>query len=109
MQYGYKRILDIPFTEAITLTKEAMGKEGFGVLTEIDVQATLQKKLGVEFGNYVILGVCNPPFAYEALQSEKDIGLLLPCNVVLYEENGKTAVSAILPSVAMNMVENPHL
>lgn len=109
MQYGYKRTLNIPFSEAIIATKEAMAKEGFGVLTEIDVKATLEKKLGVEQENYVILGVCNPPFAHKALQLEKDIGLLLPCNVIVFEEDGKVLVSAILPSVAMNMVENPGL
>ncbi|MFA6090494.1 MAG: DUF302 domain-containing protein [Candidatus Gracilibacteria bacterium] len=109
MQYGYKKILTISFQEAIIATKEAMAKEGFGVLTEIDVKATLQKKLGVEYDNYIILGFCNPPFAYEALQSEKEIGLLLPCNVILFKEEGKVIVSAILPSVAMNMVDNPNL
>lgn len=83
MQYGYKRILNISFLEAVLLTKEAMSKEGFGILTEIDVKATLQKKLGVEHENYIILGVCNPPFAYKALEIEKGIGLLLPCNVIL--------------------------
>lgn len=73
MQYGYKRTLNISFPEAIVAVKEAMSKESFGVLTEIDVRATLQKKLGVEYGNYIILGVCNPLFAYKALQSEKEI------------------------------------
>lgn len=97
------------FPEAIIATKEAMAKEGFGVLTEIDVKATLQKKLGVEYGNYIILGFCNPPFAYKALQAEKEIGLLLPCNVILFEEEGKVIVSAILPSVAMDMVDSPNL
>lgn len=109
MQYGYKRTLNMSFLEAIIATKEAMAKEGFGVLTEIDVKATLQKKLGVEYDNYIILGFCNPPFAYKALQSEKEIGLLLPCNVILFEEEGKVIVSAILPSVAMNMVESSDL
>ncbi|OIP54025.1 hypothetical protein AUK10_01715 [Candidatus Gracilibacteria bacterium CG2_30_37_12] len=109
MQYGYKRTLDVLLSEAIIATKEAMAQEGFGVLTEIDVKATLQKKLGVEYDNYIILGFCNPPFAYKALQFEKEIGLLLPCNVILFEEEGKVIVSAILLSVAINMVDNPNL
>ena len=97
------------FPEAVATVKKAMGEEGFGILTEIDVKATLQKKLGVEYDNYVILGVCNPPFAYKALQSEKEVWLLLPCNVIVYEENGEVAVSAILPTVAMSMMENQDL
>jgi len=109
MNYGYKRQIKASFEEAITRTKDELGKEGFGVLTEIDVKSTLKKKLDVDFDNYVILGACNPPFAYQALQAEKDIGLLLPCNVIIYETDEKTYVSAIVPTVAMNMVENPGL
>lgn len=109
MNYGYKRQVNASYEETITRTKEELQKEGFGVLTEIDVKATLKKKLDVDFDNYVILGACNPPFAYQALQTEKDIGLLLPCNVIVYETEGETFVSAIIPTVAMNMVENPGL
>ncbi|MEK7547074.1 MAG: DUF302 domain-containing protein [Patescibacteria group bacterium] len=109
MKYGYKKEVSLPFTEAVLKTKAELAKEGFGVLTEIDVKATLKKKLDVDYDNYLILGACNPPFALRALQAEKDIGLLLPCNVIVYEENGKTFVSAILPTVAMEMVENPSL
>jgi len=109
MNYGYKKQVNTSYEEAITRTKEELQKEGFGVLTEIDVKATLQKKLDVDFDNYVILGACNPPFAYQSLQVEKDIGLLLPCNVIVYETDGNTYVSAIVPTVAMNMVENPGL
>ena len=109
MEYGYKRQIQASFEEAITRTKEELEKQGFGVLTEIDVKSTLKKKLDVNFDNYVILGACNPPFAYQALQAEKDIGLLLPCNVIVYETDEKTYVSAIVPTVAMNMVENPGL
>ena len=83
--------------------------EGFGVLTEIDVKATLKQKLDVDYGNYVILGACNPTFAHQALQAEKDIGLLLPCNVIVYDEDGGTFVSAIVPTVAMGMVSNDAL
>ncbi|MBN2075733.1 MAG: DUF302 domain-containing protein [Dehalococcoidales bacterium] len=109
MNYGYKRQVNASYVETVTKTKEELQKEGFGILTEIDVKATLKKKLDVDFDNYVILGACNPPFAYQALQAEKDIGLLLPCNVIVYEADGKTYVSAIVPTVAMNMVENPGL
>ncbi len=109
MKYGYKKEVELPFTDAVLKTKSELAKEGFGVLTEIDVKATLKKKLNVDYGNYIILGACNPPFAFEALQAEKDIGLLLPCNVVVYEEQGKIFVSAILPTVAMGMVENQSL
>ncbi len=109
MNYGYKKLVDASYEETITRTKEELQKEGFGVLTEIDVKATLKKKLDVNFDNYIILGACNPPFAYQALQVEQDIGLLLPCNVIIYEKDGKTSVSAIVPTVAMNMVENADL
>ena len=109
MKYGYKKEVTLPFTEAVLKTKDELSKEGFGILTEIDVKATLKKKLDVDYENYIILGACNPPFALEALRAEKDIGLLLPCNIIVYEENGKTFVSAILPTVAMEMVENTSL
>jgi len=109
MQYGYKKQLAVPFEEAVEKTKEALMEEGFGVLTEIDVQATLKKKIGVTFGNYMILGACNPPFAHKALEAEKEIGLLLPCNVIVYEDKGKVFVSAILPTVAMGVVDNTEL
>ncbi|MFC1998873.1 DUF302 domain-containing protein [Chloroflexota bacterium] len=107
--YGYKRELTAPYEEVVQKTVDELKKEGFGVLTEIDVKATLKKKLNVDFDRYVILGACNPPFAYQSLQAEMDIGLLLPCNVIVYEQGGKTHVSAILPTVAMNMVQNEGL
>jgi uncharacterized protein (DUF302 family) len=109
MEYGYKRRVPLSFADAMSKTKAELSKEGFGVLTEIDVKATLKKKLDVEYENYLILGACNPPFAFQALESEKEIGLFLPCNVIVYEEEGKTFVSAVLPTVAMSMVENPAL
>ena len=109
MDYGYKRQLNTSYEETLSRAREELQKEGFGVLTEIDVKATLKKKLDVDFDKYIILGTCNPPFAYQALQTERDIGLLLPCNVIIYESDGKTNVSAIVPTVAMNMVENPSL
>jgi len=109
MNYGYKKQVDLSFVEAIDKTKEELTEEGFGVLTEIDVKATLKKKLDVDHDDYIILGACNPSFAYKALQEEKDIGLLLPCNVIVYEDSGKVFVSAILPTVAMRMVNNTSL
>ena len=109
MEYGYKKKVSKFFVEAVEATKEALAKDGFGVLTEIDVKATMKKKLSVDYDNYVILGACNPSFAHEALQTEKEIGLLLPCNVIVYEDTGSVYVSAIVPSVAMSMVENEDL
>ncbi len=109
MQYGYTKEVSLSFEEAVEKVKDALGTEGFGILTEIDVKATLKKKLDVDYENYLILGACNPKFAHQALQAEKEIGLLLPCNVIVYEDNGNVHVSAILPSSAMGMVENPKL
>lgn len=109
MDYGYKKQATSSFPEAVLKTKAELAEEGFGILTEIDVKATLKKKLNVDYENYLILGACNPPFALGALQAEKDIGLLLPCNVIVYEETGKVFVSAILPTVAMGIVKNPSL
>lgn len=109
MDYGYKKQLNTPYVEAVKKTKAGLADEGFGILTEIDVRGTLKKKLNVEYDNYIILGACNPPFAYQALQAEKEIGLLLPCNVIVYEDKGKVFASAILPTVAMGMVDRPGL
>jgi uncharacterized protein (DUF302 family) len=104
MNYGYKKEVELTFEDAVVKTKEELAKEGFGILTEIDVKATLKKKLEVDYDNYLILGACNPPFAYNALKAEKEIGLLLPCNVIVFEDNNRVYVSAILPTVAMAMV-----
>ena len=109
MKYGYSKKVDLSFVDAIEATKEALTKEGFGVLTEIDVKATLRKKLDVHHDNYMILGACNPKLAHTALQAEKEIGLLLPCNVIVYEDDAGVHVSAIVPSVAMSMVDNEKL
>src|SRR3989338_6959533 len=109
MKYGYKRYAPLPFVEAVEKVKSELAKEGFGVLTEIDVKATLKKKLSVEYDNYLILGACNPPLALKALQAEKDIGLFLPCNVIVYEDSGKVFVSAIMPTVALQVVGNASL
>lgn len=109
MKYGYTKQVNLPFSEVVERTRAKLASEGFGVLTEIDVKAALKQKLDVDYGNYLILGACNPPFAHQALQTEKEIGLLLPCNVIVYEDGGKVFVSAILPTTAMSMVGNPSL
>ncbi len=109
-KYYFTKTLDLPFENAITRVTEELKKEGFGVLTEIDMAATLKKKLDVDFRPYRILGACNPPFAYKSLQAEPNIGLFLPCNVIVQDAgNGKTEVSAIDPLVAMSRVDNPAL
>lgn len=107
--YGYKKQVDLSYEQAVEKTRAELKKEGFGVLTEIDVKSTLKKKLDVDFDNYIILGACNPSFAYKALQTEREIGLMLPCNVIVYEQEGKIFVSAIMPTIAMGMIENDEL
>lgn len=94
-EYGYKRVVDLPFVEAVQRVKDALKGEGFGVLTEIDLKSKFKEKLNEEFGEYLILGACNPEFAYRALQIDIDLGLLLPCNAVVYENEGKTVVALI--------------
>ena len=103
-------MLSITFTEAVTRTTDALKKEGFGVLTEIDVKETLKKKLGVEFSNYRILGACNPELAYEAIKLESKVGTMLPCNVVVRDAgDGQTEVAAIDPVASMQAIDNPEL
>lgn len=110
MQYALqKKVSGTDFQALVDKTKASLADQGFGILTEIDVQATLKKKLGVEYGQYVILGACNPPLAYQALQAEKEIGLFLPCNVIVYEKNSELFVSAIKPTSAMSNIENSNL
>jgi uncharacterized protein (DUF302 family) len=110
MTYHFSKTLKVSFEEALARTIEALKKEGFGVLTEINVKATLKEKLDVDFRNYRILGACNPPLAYRALQTEDKIGLMLPCNVIVQElAPGKVEVAAIDPIVAMASVGNPDL
>lgn len=109
MTYKYTKETSLKFEDAIWKLKEELKKEGFGVLTEIDVKKTLKEKLDVNYDNYTILGACNPPFAFKALQTEKNIGLMLPCNVIVYSEINKTFISAINPVEAMSIIENPKL
>ena len=109
IQYGHRRILTVSFEKALENTKEALLKEGFGVLSEINVREKFQEKLGVDFHNYVILGVCNPLLAFETLQLEINIGLFLPCNVIVYEEQGHTVVAAIDAEKMLTLAGNPKL
>ena len=109
-QYYFNKTLDLSFEDTIARVTEELKKEGFGILTEIDVQATLKKKLDVDFRPYKILGACNPPFAHKALSAESHIGIYLPCNVIVQDAgNGKTEVAVVDPLVAMSRVENPVL
>lgn len=108
--YFSKSLVNITFDEAIQKVTESLKEEGFGILTEIDIKATLKKKLDVDFYNYKILGACNPPFAYKALLAEDKIGAMLPCNVIVQEkEAGKVEVSAVDPAASMQAIENDEL
>ena len=107
--YQFSTRLQMPMADAVQRVTDQLKEEGFGVLTEIDVQETLKKKLDIDYRPYVILGACNPPSAYKALNAEIEIGLLLPCNVIVYEDNGETVVSAVDPVVMLGVVQNPEL
>lgn len=107
--YGYSKKVSFSFEEAIEKVKKELQKEDFGILTEIDVRATLKKKLDIDFEKYTILGACNPPNAYESLKTEIEIGLMLPCNVIVYQKMDDVFVSAVLPTVSMGMIENESL
>ena len=110
MSYYFSKILSVSFDEAISKVTEELKKEGFGILTEIDVKETLRKKMNVDFKKYRILGACNPPFAYQALQTEDKIGTMLPCNVVVQEiAEGKVEIAAVDPLASMQAIENPKL
>ncbi|MCX7798024.1 MAG: DUF302 domain-containing protein [Melioribacter sp.] len=110
MSYYLSKTVDYSFENAITKVFEELKKEGFGVLTEIDVKETLKKKLDVDFRKYKIFGACNPPLAYKALSKEENIGVLLPCNVIVQEkEDGKVQVSTVNPLEAMKTVGNKEL
>ncbi len=110
MSYYFAKTLNMTFDDAIIKVTEELKKEGFGILTEIDVKATLKKKLDVDFRNYKILGACNPPFAHKALLAESKIGTMLPCNVIVQEiGEGKTEVAAVDPIAYMQAIDNPKL
>jgi len=110
MAYYFSKVLNVSFDEALAKVTEELKKEGFGILTDIDVQAALKKKLNAYFRKYRILGACNPPFAYQALQAEDKIGTMLPCNVIVQERvEGSVEVAAVDPVASMQAIENPQL
>lgn len=109
MKYGISRTINEPFEETIAKVTEELKKEGFGVLTTIDVKDTLKKKIDVDFKRYTILGACNPSLAYQTLQMEEQIGLLLPCNIIVYEQGNATVVAAFDPMSMTAFVDNPTI
>lgn len=109
MEYGFTRTVELPYETAVQRVTEELKNQGFGVLTTIDVKETLKQKLNVEFSRYVILGACNPPLAHRALEVEMNIGLLLPCNVIVYEKEGKTVVGAFDPMMMVPLVGKPEM
>ena len=110
MVYYYSKTVNLDFDEAVSSVTQALKKEGFGILTDIDVKSTIKKKLDVDFRNYRILGACNPPFAYKALQAEDKIGTMLPCNVIVQETaDGGIEIAAIDPIASMKAIDNPKL
>ena len=110
-RYGLGTTVPLDYTQAVARTKEALAAEGFGILTEIDVAATMKKKLDVDFRPYVILGACNPPLAHRALTAERDIGLLLPCNVIVYADDipGRSVVAVMDPVEALQLTGNEQI
>jgi len=110
MEYYFNTILQANFNESVAKTIEALKTEGFGIISEIDMQAKLKEKLGVNFKKYTILGACNPAIAYKALQAEEKVGTMLPCNIVVIDrENGSTEVAAVNPLASMMAIQNPVL
>ena len=110
MDYHFSKSMQISFDDAVQRVTDELKKEGFGILTEIDVRDTLKKKLNVDFRRYRILGACNPQFAYQALQAENKIGTMLPCNIVVQETpDGAIEISAVDPVASMQAIENPTL
>ncbi len=107
--YGFTKELDIPYENVIELAREALKKEGFGVLTEIDIKEKMKEKLDLDMKKYIILGACNPPNSYRAILAEENIGLMLPCNVIVYQKGSRTVLSIIRPTVAMLMIDNLEL
>jgi len=109
MQYGFSKEVDLSFEDSIDKVTDELKKEGFGVLTKIDVKDTLKNKIDVDFKKYTILGACNPSLAYKALKTEEQIGLLLPCNVIVYEKDEKSVLSVFDPSLMTNIVNNDNI
>ncbi|NLI15687.1 MAG: DUF302 domain-containing protein [candidate division Zixibacteria bacterium] len=109
MKYGFLKRINCDYESVLEKLSPALKNEGFGILTQIDVRNTLKNKLDVDFPKYMIVGVCNPSLAYRALQSEINIGLMLPCNIIIYEKDGDTYIALAKPSAAMAAVDNPAL
>lgn len=109
MNYGFSKTVALPYEQAIEKVTAELKKEGFGVLTTIDVKETLKQKINVDFKKYVILGACNPPIAHKALQEEEELGLLLPCNVIVYEKDNRTIVSIFDPMVMTKIIDNEKM
>jgi uncharacterized protein (DUF302 family) len=109
IKYGFSKKINLPFEEAVEKTIEELKKEGFGILTEIDVKDTFKKKLNIDFKKYKILGACNPSIAYKAFLSEEQIGLLLPCNVVVYENENYSVVSVFNPMMLSELIKNEEM
>ena len=109
MDYGFSKTVSMSYDDAVEKVTSELKKEGFGVLTSIDVKDTLKKKIDVDFKKYIILGACNPALAHKALQSEEELGLLLPCNVLVYERERETVVSVFNPLVMTEIIENNNL
>lgn len=109
MQYGFSKTVNLTYEKAVEKVTEELKKEGFGVLTSIDIKETFEKKLNVDFPRYVILGVCNPAFAHKALLTDAQIGLLLPCNIIVYEKEGKTHVSVFDPMIMTKIIESEEI
>jgi len=107
--YTLTATTELPFADAVARVREELAREGFGVLTEIDVQATLEQKLGVDREPYLILGACNPPLAHRALEAEPELGALLPCNVIVYQEQGQTRIAAVDAEQMLSIVGNDEL
>jgi len=109
INYGFTKELIIPFEKTVEIVTQELKKQGFGILTRIDVKEKFKEKLGIYFKRYVILGACNPSNAHKAILSEENIGLMLPCNVIVYEDGDNTTISIIRPTVAMKMINNQEL
>jgi uncharacterized protein (DUF302 family) len=109
-RYAFSTVLDASYEDAISRVRNSLKEQGFGILTEIDVKATLKQKLGIEFRKYIILGACNPPYAHRSLEADLDVGLLLPCNIIVYEtDDGKAYVAAINPVSALEIIQSEEL
>ncbi len=110
MKFGFSKITEMTFSDAIDRVTAELKKEGFGIITSIDVKETMKQKLGIDYHAYTILGACNPAFAHKALEAEQELGLLLPCNVIVYEDpDGKTVVSFFDPGVMSALIQSPVL